>query len=199
MPPKTSGFSIHLRDTNGLASKDPAVYRVDLVPDKEPTVRVTYPERKEELVTRIATLEIGFDAADDYGITALALKYKIDEGAEQSVALDIAKPDDPQPKRLHNRYAWKIAKLTPRSTTQPTLEGSTIEYWLEATDNNDVSGPGKGTSEHFSARVVSEAEKKAEILARIGASIQDVQRGVEDEEDLRKKLGDLIQERKPPQ
>src|SRR5207248_3845445 len=113
---------------------------------------------KEELVTRIATLEIGFDVADDYGIAGLSLKYKIDEGAEQAVPLDIAKAAESTaaPKRLHNRFAWAISRLTPRSATQPTLEGSTIEYWLEAVDNNNVTGPGRGSSEHFSARVVSE-------------------------------------------
>lgn len=197
MPPKTSGFSIWLNDTNGLKSRDPAVYRVDLVPDKDPTVRINYPERKEELVTRIATLEIGFDAADDFGLANLYLKYKIDDGPDQSIPLDINKPGQPLPRSLHKRYAWAISKLTPRSTTQPTLEGSNIEYWLEAEDNNNVTGPGHGESEHYSARVVSEAEKRAEILARLGASIQDVQRGVDDQEQLRTTLGDLILERKP--
>ena len=197
MPPKTSGFSIWLNDTNGLKSRDPAVYRVDLVPDKDPTVRINYPERKEELVTRIATLEIGFDAADDFGLANLYLKYKIDDGPDQSIPLDINKPGQPLPRSLHKRYAWAISKLTPRSTTQPTLEGSNIEYWLEAEDNNNVTGPGHGQSEHYSARVVSEAEKRAEILARLGASIQDVQRGVDDQEQLRTTLGDLILERKP--
>lgn len=197
IPPKTSGFSIHLKDTNGLESRDPAVYRVDLVPDKEPTVHIVYPERKEELVTRIAMLELGFDASDDFGIAKLSLKYKIDDGDVQAIPLGIAKPNDPQPKSLHNRYQWAISKLTPRSTTQPTLEGSNIEYWLEAEDNNNVTGPGIGESEHYSARVVSEAEKRAEILARLGASIEDVQRGVDDQEKLHKDLGDLILERKP--
>src|SRR5439155_17293808 len=111
--------------------------------------------RKEELVTRIATLEIGFDASDDFGIAALALKYKIDDGAEQTIALDVRQGPEVQPRHLHNRYAWAISKLTPRSTTQPTLEGSMIEYWLEAQDNNNVSGPGRGSSQHYSAKVVS--------------------------------------------
>ena len=197
MPARTSGFSIWLTDVNGLKSKDPAVYRVDLVPDKDPTVRINYPERKEELVTRIATLEIGFDAADDFGLANLYLKYKIDDGPDQSIPLDINKPGQALARSLHKRYAWAISKLTPRSTTQPTLEGSNIEYWLEAEDNNNVTGPGHGESEHYSARVVSEAEKRAEILARLGASIQDVQRGVDDQEQLRTTLGDLILERKP--
>jgi hypothetical protein len=196
VPPKTSGFSIQMRDVNGLKSRDPAVYRIDLVADKEPTVRVNVPERKEELVTRVALLDVGFDAADDFGIAKLALKYKIDDGPEQEIVIDAARPGDAQPKRLHAHYTWAISKLTPRSTTQPTLEGSDIEYWLEVQDNNNVTGPGRGTSEHFSARVVSEAEKKAELLARIGASIQDVERGTDDQAKLRQGLGDLLLEKK---
>ena len=195
VPPKTSGFSILLKDTNGLTSRDPAVYRLDLVPDKAPTVKITYPQRQEELVTRIATLEIGFDAADDFGLSKLSLRYKIDDGKEQSIPLEIG-PN--APRTMHNRYAWKIAKLTPPSATQPTLEGSTIEYWLEAEDNNDVTGPGKGVSEHFSAKVVTEAEKRAEILARVEALRQDMQHGVDDQEKAHLDLGNLILERKTP-
>jgi hypothetical protein len=197
LPVKTSGFSIRLVDTNGLTSRDPAVYRVDLIADKEPTVQISYPERKEELVTRVATLEVGFDAADDFGIAKLALKYKIDDGDVRAIPLDVAKAGEAAPKSLHKRYVWALSKLTPRSATQPTLEGSTIEYWLEAIDNNDVTGPGVGESEHYSARVVSEAEKRAEILARLGSSIQDVQRGVDDQDKLHGGLRDLILERKP--
>ena len=73
-------------------SQGGAVYRVDLVPDKEPSVHITYPERKEELVTRVATLEIGFDAADDFGLAKLSLKYKIDDGPEHAIPLDIRTP-----------------------------------------------------------------------------------------------------------
>lgn len=194
LAPKTTGFSVHLRDTNGLVTKDSTVYRVDLTPDKPPTVRVTYPTRQEELVTRIATLEIGFDAADDFGIARLSLHYKIDDGREQSIPLDIGTA---APRTLHNRYAWKISRLTPPAATKPTLEGSSIEYWLEAEDNNNVTGPSRGSSEHYSAKVVTEAEKKAEIFARMGASIQDVERGVKDEQELHRNLGDLILEKHP--
>jgi hypothetical protein len=197
VPRKTSGFSIRLVDTNGLSSRDPAVYRIDIIADKEPTVQISYPERKEELVTRVATLEVGFDAADDFGIAKLALKYKIDDGDVRGIPLEVSKLGEPSPKSLHKRYAWALSKLTPRSATQPTLEGSTIEYWLEAEDNNNVTGPGIGESEHYSARVVSESEKRAEILARLGSSIQDVQRGVDDQEKLHGGLRDLILERKP--
>ena len=197
IPAKTQGFSIKLRDTDGLQSKEPAVYRIDLVADKDPTVQISFPEQKEELVTRMATLDIGFDAADDYGIAKLSLKYKIDDGDIQTIPLEVAKPGQPLPRTLHRHYTWKISTLTPRSTTQPTLEGSNIEYWLEAEDNNNVTGPGEAESEHFSARVVSELEKRKEIFARLGAFNQDVERGIDDQDTLRKNLGAIILERKP--
>jgi hypothetical protein len=197
VPPRTTGFVIHLRDVNGLENKEPTVYRIDLVPDREPVVQITYPQRKEELVTRIARMEIAFDASDDFGITALALKYRIDDGPEQSIPLQIHEAGQPLPTHLHNRYAWKIAQLS-SAATRPTLEGSVIEYWLEAVDNNNVTGPGKGTSEHFAARVVSEAEKLAEIWARVTASYQDFQQATDQQVKSHQELGNLLKERKSP-
>ena len=52
-----------------------------------------------------------------------------------------------------------------------------IEYWVEAEDNNNVTGPGVGTSEHQLAKVVSESDKRADLLNRAGdylGSINDV-------------------------
>src|SRR5205823_1646788 len=78
----TIGMSIHLIDEHGLESKNPAVYRIDLLPDKPPTVRITSPERKEELVTPMATVTIGFDAADDFAIGKIAIKYRLTRGGD---------------------------------------------------------------------------------------------------------------------
>jgi len=63
-----SGFSIHLEDKFGFRSKDDAVYRLEVLPDKAPAVRITYPERKEELITQKATILIGFEAVDDFAV-----------------------------------------------------------------------------------------------------------------------------------
>jgi hypothetical protein len=66
-PQGTTGFSVHLVDEQGLTTKDPAVYRIDLVADKPPTLRITSPVRREDLVTRRAQLNVGLDASDDFG------------------------------------------------------------------------------------------------------------------------------------
>ena len=108
-----------------------------------------------------------FDANKPMDVVGKVKEVEI-RNPHSQITLEVAKPGQPLPRTLHKRYSWKISTLTPRSATQPTLEGSNIEYWLEAEDNNDVTGPGEGESEHFSARVVSELEKRKEIFARLG-------------------------------
>src|SRR5439155_9985217 len=95
-----AGFSILLLDTEGMESRDPAVYRIDCLPDKVPVVRITYPDRKEELITRQAVLPVAFEASDDFQIARLRLRYKLESveaGAEQTVELDL---EGVQPQRL---------------------------------------------------------------------------------------------------
>ena len=107
-----SGFQLDMLDTEGMESRDNAVYRVDVIPDKVPVVRLTYPDRKEELITRHATMLIAFDAVDDFEIARIRLKYKVDtveNGTEKVVELlhhsegadsIVTWQELPQPRRL---------------------------------------------------------------------------------------------------
>lgn len=181
-----TGFSIHLEDKFGFRSKDDAVYRLEVLPDRAPVVRVTYPERKEELITQKATVLVGFEAVDDFAVKQLFLRYTIDGGEEQGIELTL----DSATRALRRRYDWKVGALNPRPP-----EGAMLEYWIEARDNNNVTGPGIGTSEHFSAKVVSDAEKRADLLNRVGDSIGAIGEAANDQEKLNQRLGDIIQGR----
>ncbi len=77
LPPGTRGFSVYLLDNDGLESKDPVVYPIDLIPDQAPTIRVTSPTQKEELLTARAAVLVGFEALDDFAIGGLTLRYRI--------------------------------------------------------------------------------------------------------------------------
>ncbi len=185
-----NGFSIQMTDADGMESRDSAVYRVDVLPDKVPTVRILYPDRKEELITRQATLLISFEAADDFEISKVRLKYKtdaLDEGAERTIELD---PGDDHPQRLRRRYEWKIGDLRPLLP-----EGAVIEYWIEAQDNNDTTGPGVGVTDHQLAKVVSEAEKRADLLNRAGDFLGSINDVANDQEKLNRNLGTIIREK----
>ncbi len=182
-----TGLQVQMIDADGMESRDAAVYRVDVLPDKAPVVRVTSPERKEELVTRQAVLLIGFDATDDFQIAELRLKFKlagVDGGAEKSVALDL---EGAKAAKLRRRYEWRIAETMPEAR-----EGSVFEYWLEAEDNNNVTGPGFGVSDRQLAKVVSEAEKRADLLNRASDFLGSINDLVTDQEKLNRNLGEMI-------
>lgn len=184
---RLTGFSINLTDEHGVQSKDPVVYQIDLVLDRAPAARITYPERKEELVTQLAAVLIGFEANDDFGIGKVLLRYKIstlDADSVKSIELGL---DGETPKSLRRRFEWQISALKP-----PPPEGSVIEYWVEVTDTNDATGPGVGASDHQVARVVSETEKRADLMSRVADSLSGVSSVATDQERLNETLGRII-------
>jgi hypothetical protein len=195
-----TGFSIQMLDTEGMESRDSAIYRIDVIPDKAPVVRITYPDRKEELITRQATMIVGIDAVDDFEIAKVRLKYRIappasgtpgpedvTDTAGKTIDLDL---EGQTPQRLKRRHEWKIGDFRPLLS-----EGTAIEYWVEVEDNNNVTGPGIGTTEHQLAKVVSESDKRADLLNRAGDYLGSISDLASDQEKLNKNLGLLIREK----
>lgn len=182
-----TGFQLQLLDTESMESRDSAVYRVDVLPDKLPVVRITYPDRKEELLTRMATMIVGFDATDDFAIAKVRLKYKVDTldaGAEQAVDLDL---EEKLPTRVRRRHEWNIGGFVPL-----LAEGSVLEYWIEVEDNNNATGPGVGATDHQLAKIVSEADKRADLLNRAGDYLGSISDVAGDQEKLNRTLGVII-------
>lgn len=199
-----TGFSIRLTNEAGVTSGDETQYRIDLIPDHPPAVQLTYPERLEELYTLKAKPNIAFVATDDYGLAKLALCYRFVHDQDDTGISDTNAPPPAQtpptriimdigaghPLTLKNRYVFDLAAIQP-----PITEGMTIEYWMEAEDANNVTGPGVGDSEHHVIRVVSEAEKKAEIMNRMMDDLSVVQELQDHEALINQALGTAIQGR----
>ncbi len=185
----TAAFSVHLVDDEGVESKDSAVYRIDMLSDRPPVVRVTAPERKEVLVTRQSTMEVGYAAEDDYGLGNVTLRYRVDEGDEHAVAL----PFEANAKSARGSYTWAFSGV-PLPPGKQTMEGSVIEYWIEAQDRNDVSGPSKTATEHYQARVVSRDDKQKELIERTGEQLNIMRSITERQEETSKQLGSVIEQ-----
>lgn len=182
-----TGFQIQMIDANGMESRDSAVYRVDVLPDKPPVVRLTYPDRKEELVTKQAALLMGFEATDDFQVAKLRLRYRVAsvEGDEpKALELDM---ESARTAKLRRRFEWKISEVLPGLP-----ESSVVEYWIEAEDNNNVTGPGVGSSERQLAKIVSESEKRADLLNRASDYLGSINDVVNDQEKLNQNLGAII-------
>ena len=150
----------------------PAVrYAVNVVADVPPQVVLVSPARDETATIR-KTLDIAFDAKDDYGVTGVQIVYTIQtaagpaEGAVENkipfLALTNAAPE------VRESYRWDVKGSIP-----DLKEGDVVVYALEAGDNRT---PAANTARSASRRlnVVSTEEyvrltleKKRELLSRI--------------------------------
>ena len=112
--------------TTGDGMIDESSVRIDVVPDREPLVRFTSPAKDSEA---IATAELEFipEAKDDYSLTAVGVRYRIDDGEEQT--LWESKPgDSAQEVRTSVRMALEEMDLSyPQAIT----------YYAYAIDNRD--------------------------------------------------------------
>jgi hypothetical protein len=186
-----AGLTFHLTDSEGVESRTMAVHRIEIVPDMPPAIRILLPARREELLTRNATLLLGFEAKDDFGVAKVLLHYAVNwtEGEpHRTVELDLG---GEQPKVLMRRFEWKIARITPAPA-----ENDTVDFWLEARDANDVTGPGIAEMpEHWQARIVSVEEKRADLANRLNDTLQGLDAVRQSQQDLATRLGDLIREK----
>jgi len=191
-----TGLSIRLTDHDGIASKGETVYPVDVVLDKEPVVRVVYPDRKEELATQQAKVLFSFEATDDYGIDKVFIRYHVDSqgekpGEEKFVELDMgpekARAGGGKLRDIRLRHEFDLTSLDPKP-----MEGQNVEYWVEVRDANDVTGPGKGLSDHYRVRIVTEIEKRADLMNRLNDQLTTIDVVTGDQEKLNQRLGALI-------
>jgi hypothetical protein len=187
-----AGLTFHFVDEDGIESRAAAIYPLVVLSDEPPTIKILWPDRREELLTREATMLIAFEAKDDYGLAKLRLNYAVDwvEGAPyKTIDLDIG---GDLPKAVNRRFNWRIGQITPH-----VEEGNVIDYWFEVLDANDVSGPGIGKTEHMQARIVSEAEKRADLASRLNDAMEGLSGVKTGQERVNGQLGEIIFE-KPP-
>jgi hypothetical protein len=229
VPNDARGLSIHLVDDDGLQTKDPAVYGIQMIPDLPPTLRITYPDRKEQLSTARARLVVGVDASDDFGLGRLMLHYRVlppelaqataaDSGAApllppvpdwalpkgkkhsrdsapvpepSAIATDSIELDlNGDPRTFRGQFRFDLSQLK-----TPPLEHGAVEWWVEADDANDVTGPGRTLSDHYLTRIGTEAEVRSELFARLGNHIGEIKEADEAQKQDNADLGAMIQEK----
>lgn len=78
-------YRFHLRGRDGLTNHDPVTFRIGVIDDRPPTVRVLQPERISEEISPEATAPVRVRVQDDYGIRRVALEGQLVERDEQSV------------------------------------------------------------------------------------------------------------------
>ena len=170
-----TGFSMRLMNTDGIASTENTVYSVEFLPDHPPTVELTAPVAERSTLLATAQLALRFSVRDDFGIKQVTLRYEVEKPAAPHAKPsqergEVRLPFTAGVPSLAGEYLWDLSKQ------QPTFSvGSTVEFWIEAVDNNDVTGPGMGESVKKTLVIFSEQEKRAELLERLGSSATEIE------------------------
>ena len=179
------GFSVKLKDKHGFESRNEAMYRITMLPDKPPVVRVLEPVRKETKVTQRGRIPIIISVKDDYGVQELRLMVKLGNSPPQPLQLGT---DQAIGRQKGIEHIWKIDDLL-----KPKI-GDEITFWIEASDGC-APEQGIGKSRELIALVVSDDEKRRDLQNRATDSITGVNETAINQEKLNRELGEIIRAR----
>lgn len=146
-------YHVAFLDGRALAAEGPE-QSVTAEADQAPQARIVAPIDGLELDPSKQDVGLKFEASDDYGLSALELVYTPEGGEQKRLPL---RPDDGRTTR--GVFAWDLSPLALRP-------GQAVSYFLEATDNDAVKGPKKGTSATLRLKLYSSAEHRREALRK---------------------------------
>jgi hypothetical protein len=177
---KGGAYAIALKDSGGLASRQPARFSLKVVPDRQPVVRA-HLEGIGDLITPEAVVPLACKMNDDYAVQGAEIVYTkvVEEGQE------------PPPERMplaggSDRFGRRDVEVLHRLEAAPLAlaAGSRLVFRVEARDNDTVSGPKVGTSGVFSLKVVTADELRAELLRREQEQRMEFERLLRDQQGL---------------
>jgi hypothetical protein len=133
-------YKVLLEDSLGFAAKSPLAYSIEVFQDHPPTVEVLEPGKDTDM-PRTQEVDLGFVAADDYGIARASLHYRKNAEGE-FIAKPVPMGEQKSKKEVAVAYHWNMSGET-------LFPGNTIEYFIEVADNNIVTGPGIARSKTY--------------------------------------------------
>ncbi|MAE71429.1 MAG: hypothetical protein CME06_13300, partial [Gemmatimonadetes bacterium] len=144
-------WRVILSDARGTPPSLPRLHGIRVLPDHAPVVELRDPSTDIDLDEGMS-VRLAWHAIDDYGLSALELRYEIEEGRGGSLALRRGELGE----ETEGGIDWSLDPLD-------LLPGDSVEFWIRARDNDAVDGPKWGESEHRRARFPTIVEIYAEV------------------------------------
>lgn len=196
------GFSIVTTNMEGFDSKANTVYRVEVVPDNPPEIAFAEGSADSATLVEEQRPRMRFQVRDDFMVTKVFLCCQTagadaagsDENATEAQKLNVTKIPIEVPKAapsLAFDYEWK----NPQESGL-WKAGTTITWWIEAVDNNDVTGPGVGQSPKHTWSIVTLEEKRKELTEKLKQQADEIEHLSEQQQELKNNSADLIEQKK---
>lgn len=182
-----TSLSLPLTSTDGIAAMDTTDYPVRMETDRIPTVRIEEPVTTSDTIVPAARLAVRARVRDDFALARVELVTEIAGGAQTRRSLTVGE------------NGIVTHTFMPVSEKPPLAEGAQLTWWIEATDNNNVTGPGVGSSERRQLAIVSFAQKQEEMLKRLEETSRRMEDVARRQGEVRDTLGEALRrtEEKP--
>lgn len=162
-------YRVWLRPTLGRSVREQAGHRIEAEVDAPPRVEIQGPADRLELATP-RPIEVGYTAADDYGLGTIELVYRVGDRPEQRILL----------REGHGVRTAQGRTLFDPASNGAVIAGERIGYRIEARDRDDVSGAKVGSSrtlyvviQNAHETLDDRLERQREILERLLGDLGD--------------------------
>ena len=180
-----TSYSIEIEDTDRLANPDPPTYSIVSIRDEHPLIKIVDPAADVE-APRGMMLPVVMSAIDDYGISALSLRYSL-EGSSVEGILRLEEPGAAGPRELTRETAWDLSETG-------LLPGRSLVYYAEAVDNDGVSGPKSARSESYVVSFPSMSELYSDVESEHDDIAYELGELLDEQEELREQFEEMQEE-----
>ena len=168
---QSGNYRIQITDVEGFTNREPINYTLTVFKDTAPDVNIVSPAR-DTVLDNAMLVDLKVEATDDYGIQALQLVYRVEaEGAEE-VTVPLKRwgvENAPVRRSVSVAYRWDVDRIG-------IFPGEVLAYYVQALDNDDVSGPNIGKSPTYTLRFPS----LSELYDSVATEQETEQQGLED-------------------
>ena len=159
-------YTVEVEDTHGLKNPQAPRYTIQIVPDLAPKVTIRQPQDGLE-VDEMTTLQIQYEAEDDFGLQDATLVYTGAGGTAQRIPLHKGRFANRQ---VQETFAWDMNQW-------PLPSGETVQVYVEVYDNDTISGPKKGVSQTLTLKIHSreqEHQNLEQLQEEVAAAVLDL-------------------------
>lgn len=179
------GFLIVLENRSGASSQNNTLYKIRIIPDAPPVIAVDPESAGRRTLVTSSKPALKFVVRDDFKVSEVTLCCQPDDAEDKvfRIPLPLAFPAgsvrfDEVLKDPASKLRWK--------------EGRTFTWWIEARDNNTVTGPGIARSNTGEWVIISKDAKQKELQERIQSSARTLEELSKKQEDLRGDVGNIL-------
>ncbi len=190
----TGSFTISVRDTayitvtgdNGLDCEVPSRVPVIPIPDRPPVVEILAPA-DGDLLPRSQRVRLVMRAGDDYGLSKIDLYYMLERRGGNWKTVEIFPDGQPGAGSIEGPYDWSLED-------ERIMPGDRVLFYLEAKDNNAVSGPQVARTETRALRAPSLSELYADSRDREDLQKENMEDILDEGREIKKRISELSEE-----